>query len=152
MRRVALADTKRKNRLPELDRDQSRCKRCLSELETWLWRGTEIISNEWAVWMIHWVWRFTGAHVFRAFIQGWSINIHFSWLTFIFLRANTYTGLLIWWFIVPSHLFGCCLSFCVSFANHFRSLAGFINLASLENLRWLWNHCISELEGAVIVF
>lgn len=38
--------------------------------------------------MIHWVWRFTGGHVFRAFIQGWSINIHFSWLTFFFFKEQ----------------------------------------------------------------
>lgn len=47
-----------------------------------------MVSYEWAVLMTHWVWRFTAAYVFRAFIQGWSINVHISRLIFFFLRAN----------------------------------------------------------------
>lgn len=44
-------------------------------------------SYEWDVFMTHWAWRFTDAHVFRAFIQGWSGSNHFYWLIF-FKRAN----------------------------------------------------------------
>lgn len=50
-----------------------------------------MVSYEWAVLMTHWVWRFTAAYVFRAFIQGWSVNVHFSRLIFFFFFKSKFS-------------------------------------------------------------